>query len=139
MSERDGRETILLRVSCLWPWAGKYVAPLHFLHQKGPGRTEQGHLRGEVTEYVLQQVVLTAQPRAPSPLQGSKHLPSSHMFFKARRSTGHPRFINVQQNSVSLKPSPIICSSGICKLLKSKADFQGLLLHSHRTVTLESC
>lgn len=84
------------------------------------GLGEQDHLGGEVTEYVLQQVVLKAQPRAPSPLQGSEHLPSSHIFFKAR--TVHPIFINAQQNSVILRLNPIICSSGICKLLKCKAD-----------------
>lgn len=100
---------------------------------------EQDHLGGEVTEYVLQQVVLTAQPRAPSPLQGSKHLPSSHIFFSARRGKVHLIFTNVQQNPVILKPNPTICSSDICKLLKCKADFQGHLLHSHQTVTLEPC
>ena len=103
------------------------------------GQGEQDHLGGEVTEEVLQQVVLAAQSRSPSPPQGSKHLPSSPVVFKARRGAVHPKFIDVQRSSVSLKPSPTICSSDICKLLKYKADFQRLLLHPHQTGTLEPC
>lgn len=101
------------------------------------GQGEQDHLGGEVTEYVLQQVVLAAQSRAPSPPQGSKHLPSSQVFFKARRGTVHPKFINMEQSSASLKPSPTICGSDFCKMLKYKADFQRLLLHPHQTGTAE--
>lgn len=47
-SELDDGKTILLGVSCLWPWAGWHITLLHFLQQKGKGR--QDHLGGEVTE-----------------------------------------------------------------------------------------
>lgn len=90
------------------------------------GQGEQDHLGREVTEEVLRQVVLATQSRAPSPPQGSKHLPSPQVFFKARRGTVHPKFINMQQSSVSLKPSPTICSSHICKLLSIKLTSRGL-------------
>lgn len=92
--------------SC-WESAGSGLeqANAFVLCSSGSSR-DPGDLGRGATEQVLLQQVLTAQSRAPSHSRGRNHLPSSQVFFKARRGTAHPKLVNVQQTSISLQPGP---------------------------------